>query len=104
MEEYNKFYFNPITSKDIKTDPDKFLQMCIDDDFDLELKSESNTYVVFDGTAKILYKGDMVHCFIYFQYHKKYRGFEPVIYSIEAYEKMMKDIHKYYKDINYEKD
>lgn len=94
MKDYNKFYFNPITSKDIKTDPDRFLQMCIDDDFELTLESKSNTYVVFDGTAQILYKGDMVHCFIYFQYHKKYRGFEPAIYSIEAYDKMMETIKK----------
>ena len=68
--------------------------MCIDDDFELTLESKSNTYVVFDGTAQILYKGDMVHCFIYFQYHKKYRGFEPAIYSIEAYDKMMETIKK----------
>lgn len=94
MEDYNKFYFNPITSKDVKTDPDRFLQMCIDDDFKLELESKSNTYVVFDGTSSILYKGDMVHCFIYFQYHKKYRGFEPIICSIEAYDKMMETIKK----------
>ena len=92
MKDYNQFYFNPITSKDVNTDPDKFLQMYIDNDFELELNSASNTYVVFDGTTQVLYKGDMTHCFIYFQCYKKYRGFEPVICSIESYDKMMETI------------
>jgi hypothetical protein len=72
---------------------DSFFEMLIDDDFDLELKSESNKYVVFDGTATILYEGDMPHCFLYSRWYRKYKGFWPIINSIECYNKMINDIN-----------
>lgn len=54
------------------------------------LESESNTYVVFDGTAKILCEGTLDECYVYQVEYKKAVGFSPAIYAKEAYENMMK--------------
>lgn len=54
------------------------------------LESESNTYVVFDGTAKILCEGTLDECYVYQVEYKKAVGFSPAIYAKEAYENMMR--------------
>lgn len=53
------------------------------------LTSPTNTYVVFDGTATILFRGTMQECYVYREVYKKEMGFEPVIYSQETYDRMM---------------
>lgn len=60
------------------------------------LESESNTYVVFDGTAKILCEGTLDECYVYQVEYKKSVGFSPTIYAKEAYENMMKKGKKSY--------
>lgn len=53
------------------------------------LTSPTNTYVVFDGTATILFRGTMQECYVYREVYKQEMGFEPVIYSQETYDRMM---------------
>lgn len=84
----NKLFQNPSTS------PDSFLELLINDDVEMKLQSESKEFVVFDGTSEILYQGDMEHCFIYFLWYRKYKGFDPMILSIEKYNEMMEEIKK----------
>jgi len=74
--------FNPSNNSD------KFFETLIEDDFELQLESKSGKYVVFDSTTKILYEGDMAHCFLYAKWYRKYQGFWPSIYSIECYTEM----------------
>lgn len=95
MKDFNKFYVNPVVGCG---DNDKVLTMLIDDDFDLTLKSESNVYVVYNEQAKILYRGDMCHCYLYSKIYRKYNGFWPEISSIEYYNDMMKTITENQKD------
>lgn len=66
----------------------------VNDYADLYLYSESGVYVVYDGTGKIQYQGDLAHCFSYYLVFKKWKGFDPIIYSKEAYDKMMKEIEE----------
>ena len=80
--------------KSISGIKDNILEMIIQDDVEMFLTSESNTYVCFDGTATILCEGTLAECFVYFQEFKKYNGWECVIYSREAYDKMMKTINE----------
>lgn len=54
------------------------------------LTSPTNTYVVFDGTATVLFRGTMQECYVYREVYKQEMGFEPVIYSQETYDRMMK--------------
>lgn len=53
------------------------------------LTSPTNTYVVFDGTATILFRGTMQECYVYREVYKQEMGFDPVIYSQETYDRMM---------------
>ena len=55
------------------------------------------TYIVFDGSAKVLCKGTMEECFCYYEMFYRYQGFHPMVYSYEKYKEMLKDINKYYK-------
>lgn len=69
---------------------DRMLPATIEWEVGEYLTSPSNTYVVFDGTATILFRGTMKECYVYRIVYKREMGFEPVIYSQEAYDKMMK--------------
>ena len=84
----NRILYNPSDGTD------KFFETLIEDDFDIQLKSESNKYIVFDGTTKILYEGDMPHCFLYAKWYRKFKGFWPNIRSIECYYEMLNDVNK----------
>lgn len=53
------------------------------------LTSPSDTYVVFDGTATILFRGTMQECYVYREAFKKENDFEPTIYAQETYDRMM---------------
>ena len=64
----------------------------------LSLESESNTYVVFDGTAKILCEGTLDECCVYQAEYKKAVGFSPAIYAKEAYENMMNKLKKIHEE------
>ena len=58
---------------------------------DTYLKSESNTFVVFDGTGSVLYKNDLPHCcaFVHEMRDIQHTGIPYCIYSIEAYNEMI---------------
>lgn len=60
-------------------------------------KTSADTYVVFDGTAKVLCEGTLEECFCYYEMYYKYQGFHPALYSREMYNEMMKVVHKEYK-------
>lgn len=68
---------------------DKMFSLSIRVEVDEFLTSPTNTYVVFDGTATILFRGTMQECYVYREVFKKEKGFEPVIYSQETYDRMM---------------
>lgn len=76
---------------------DKFFETLIEDDYELQLESKSGKYVVFEATTKILYEGDMPHCFLYAKWFRKYKGYWPVIYSIERYNEMLDVLKNYNK-------
>ena len=54
------------------------------------LTSPSNTYVVFDGTATILFRGTMQECYVYREVFKREKDYDVVIYAQETYDEMMK--------------
>lgn len=66
------------------------LSEIIKEEVEMYLTSESNTFVCFDGTATIQFKGTLPECYIYSEYWKKNKGFNIVISSIESYNEMMK--------------
>lgn len=78
--------------KSIKGIKDNILKLTIEDEVELFLTSPSNNYVVFDGTATILFEGSLPECYVYREKFKKYNDYDVTIYSREAYEKMMKEI------------
>lgn len=54
------------------------------------LTSPTNTYVVFDGTATILFRGTMQECYVYREVFKQENDYDVVIYAQETYDRMMK--------------
>lgn len=77
------------------------MTMLLDEYADLFLKSESNRYVVFDGTAEIKYEGDLIHCCAWFDnYGYKSKDAAYTIYSREAYDDMMKQMEESLKKVN----
>lgn len=68
---------------------DKMFSMSIGIEVGEFLTSPSDTYVVFDGTATILFRGTMQECYVYREVFKKENDFDPAIYSQETYDRMM---------------
>ena len=75
--------------KSIKGIKDNILKLTIEDEVELYLTSPSNSYVIFDGTASVLFEGSLSECFVYRETFKKYNDYDVTIYSREAYDKMM---------------
>lgn len=84
-------YYNPTKMKDW------LFEDTIQTQASLFLKSESNTYAVFDGTAKILCEGTLDECYVYQTEYKKAVGFTPAIYAKEAYKNMMNKLKESYE-------
>lgn len=85
-----KINYNPTKMKDL------LFEDTIQTQVSIFLESESNTYVVFDGTAKILCEGTLDECYVYQAEYKKAVGFSPAIYAKEAYKNMIKKIKESY--------
>jgi len=86
-----KINYNPTKMKDW------LFEDTIQTQASLFLESESNTYVVFDGTAKILCEGALDECCVYQAEYKKAVGFWPAIYAKEAYKNMMNKLKESYE-------
>lgn len=69
---------------------DKMFPITIDMEVESFLTSPSNTYVVFDGTATILFRGTMQECYVYREVFKQEKDYDVVIYAQETYDRMMK--------------
>ena len=87
-----KINYNPTEMKDW------LFEDTIQTQVSIFLESESNAYVVFDGTAKILCEGTLDECYVYQAEYKKAVGFSPAIYAKEAYENMMKKLKKSHEE------
>ena len=72
----------------------EFIEKSIEQDIDVGLSTKLNIYVCLDGTAKIYYKGDLPHCYMYAKMFRRHNGFELEILSIEKYNEMMDIIKK----------
>lgn len=68
---------------------DKLFSLSVEMEVQEFLTSPSNAYVVFDGTATVLFRGTMQECYVYREVFKQEKYFEPVIYSQETYDRMM---------------
>ena len=86
-----KINYNPTKMKDL------LFEDAIQTQASIFLESESNTYVVFDGTAKILCEGTLDECYVYQAEYKKAVGFSPAIYAKEAYKNMMNKLKESYE-------
>ena len=86
-----KINYNPTKMKDWLFEDTIQTQSCLCFD------SESNTYVFFDGTAKILCEGTLDECYVYQAEYKKAVGFSPAIYAKEAYKNMMDKLKESYE-------
>ena len=75
--------YNPTVLRDVR------LPEIIEFETETYLTSESNTFVCFAGDAKIQFKGTLPECYVYSKYWRRQKGFDVVIYSIEAYNSMM---------------
>lgn len=69
---------------------DMMFPKTIEWEVDAYLTSHTNTYVVFDGTATILFRGTMQECYVYREVYRQEAGFDPCLYSQETYDRMMK--------------
>lgn len=87
-----KINYNPTKMKDW------LFEDTIQTQSSLFLESDSNTYVVFDGTAKILCEGTLDECYVYQAEYKKAVGFSPATYAKEAYENMMNKLKKSHEE------
>jgi hypothetical protein len=87
-----KINYNPTKMKDW------LFEDTIQTQASLFLESESNTYVVFDGTAKILCEGTLDECYVYQAEYNRAMGFTPSIYAKETYETMMNKLKKSYEE------
>lgn len=70
------------------------IEKFIEQDVETELSTELNIYVCFDGNAKIYYKGDLAHCYMYSKMFRRHNDFDLEISSIEKYNEMMEEIKK----------
>ena len=73
---------------------DKLFFELLEEEADINFKTESDIYVVFDGATGILYEGDMPKCYCYTKHYKKYTGFLPEIMSKERYEEMLQKFNE----------
>lgn len=87
-----KINYNPTKMRDL------LFEDTIQTQASIFLESESNTYVVFDGTAKILCEGTLDECYVYQTEFKRAVGFTPSIYAKEAYENMMNKLKESYEE------
>lgn len=87
-----KINYNPTGMKD------SFFEDTIQTQAAIFLESDSNTYVVFDGTAKILCEGTLDECYVYQAEYKKAVGFTPAIFAKEVFEIMMKKGKESYEE------
>ena len=88
-----KINYNPTKMKD------NIFEESIQTQLSMFLESESNTYVVFDGIAKILCEGTLAECCVYQMEYKRAMGFTPPIYAKEAYEDIKSKINRLKEDI-----
>lgn len=88
-----KINYNPTKMKD------SVFEDSIQAQVSMFLESESNTYVVFDGTAKILCEGTLAECYIYQTEYKRAIGVMPSIYAKEVYEGIKNQINRLKEDI-----
>lgn len=82
-----KINYNPTKMKDSVFED--YIQVQVS----MFLESESNSYVVFDGTAKILCEGTLAECCAYQIEYKRAMGITPAIYTKEAYEDIKYEEH-----------
>lgn len=68
---------------------DKMFPLTIEIEVEEFLTSPTNTYVVFDGTATILFRGTMQECYVYREKFKKEKDYDVAIYAQETYDRMM---------------
>lgn len=68
---------------------DKMFPLTIAIEVEEFLTSPTNTYVVFDGTATILFRGTMQECYVYREKFKKEKDYDVAIYAQETYDRMM---------------
>lgn len=75
----------------ISTIPTNLLEKIINQYKEEYLTSSNNDYVVFDGTAKVIFEGTIEECVAFIEVTaKKYLA----IYSKEAYNKMIEKISR----------
>lgn len=53
------------------------------------LTSPTNTFVVFDGQATIVFEGTLAECYVYSKLYRRNKSFDPCVYSKEAYDEMV---------------
>ena len=76
-------YYNPTIFRNVR------FEQVMNEEVELYLTSASNTFVVFDGQANVLFEGTLEECYIYTKLYKANKGFHPPVYSIEAYNNMI---------------
>ena len=82
---------------------DNILEMSIESNVEMNLTSESNIYVCFDGSATILCEGTLAECYAYSREFERYNEYGCFIYSREAYDEMIKTFNDTINKLDNEK-
>ena len=79
-------HYNPTIFRNVR------FEMVMNEEVELYLTSSTNTFVVFNGKAKIEFEGTLPECYVYSKWYRRNKGFDPCIYSKEAYEEMVNEL------------
>lgn len=61
----------------------------LQEEVELYLLSPTNKFVVFNGKGEIEFEGTLPECYVYSKWYRRNKGFDPCIYSKEAYDDMI---------------
>lgn len=76
-------HYNPTIFRNVR------FEMVMHEEVELYLTSPSNTFVVFNGKAEIEFEGTLPECYVYSKWYRRNKGFDPCIYSKEAFNEMI---------------
>lgn len=81
-----KIYCNPTALRD------NTAKQLLQEEVEMCLTSLTNTFVVFNGKAEIEFEGTLPECYVYSKWYRRNKGFDPCIYSKEAYNEMINQL------------
>lgn len=82
-----KIHYNPSPMREVRVEEH------INEEVNNYLTSKSNVFVVFSSN-QIVFEGTLSECYVYTKVYRGRKGFEPPIYSKEAYNDLIKPLKR----------